>query len=72
MPLYEYRCEKCGQTCELLMRNSNDTPEACPKCGAASLTKIMSSFAVGPAVPSSPAPSCGSCASAGSCPYRDE
>lgn len=40
MPLYDYRCRDCGQTFELLVRNSI-TP-ACPACGGIHLEKQLS------------------------------
>lgn len=40
MPLYEYRCEKCGEDCELLVRKENDVQ--CPKCGSLKLARQLS------------------------------
>ncbi|HEY3278415.1 MAG TPA: zinc ribbon domain-containing protein [Syntrophorhabdaceae bacterium] len=42
MPIYEYRCEKCGNEFELIVFR-NDEPE-CPACGDKAPTKKMSSF----------------------------
>ncbi|MGD2148717.1 MAG: zinc ribbon domain-containing protein, partial [Anaerolineae bacterium] len=33
MPVYEYRCEECGESCEILVRGP--TTIACPHCGSA-------------------------------------
>ena len=44
MPLYEYRCGKCGSVSEHLVRSSGEKPEACPKCGGRDLEKQFSSF----------------------------
>ena len=33
MPIYEYKCEKCGNLDEHLMRFSDPDPEGCSKCG---------------------------------------
>ena len=41
MPLYEYTCTSCGQTSELLLRSSAETP-ACPSCGSESMAKEFS------------------------------
>lgn len=41
MPIYEFKCEKCGKIDEHLMRFSDPNPEACSKCGAA-VHKIVS------------------------------
>lgn len=46
MPLYEYRCEGCGEQFEAVQPISfraEDT--ACPKCRAKNATRLMSAFA---------------------------
>jgi putative FmdB family regulatory protein len=46
MPLYEYRCEGCGEEFELVQpvsARAEDT--ACPHCRARKATRLMSSFA---------------------------
>ncbi len=45
MPIYEYRCEKCGHSFELLQKISAPTPEACPECGAAAVSRLISPVA---------------------------
>jgi putative FmdB family regulatory protein len=45
MPLYEYRCNACGQQFELLV-NASDTPR-CPSCDSELIDKQLSVFAVG-------------------------
>lgn len=40
MPLYEYRCDKCGEDCELLVRHDNDIK--CPQCGGKKLERQLS------------------------------
>jgi putative FmdB family regulatory protein len=42
MPIYEYKCAKCGAVSESLVREPGDEPEKCPKCGSRKLEKIMS------------------------------
>jgi putative FmdB family regulatory protein len=76
MPIYEYRCEACGNVFEKLVRNSQETPDACPGCGSESFKKLFSSFSpsvsTGNAIESCPAASecpTGSCCSGGSCPF---
>jgi len=32
MPIYEYRCRKCGNEFELIQKLSDPPPEGCPKC----------------------------------------
>jgi putative FmdB family regulatory protein len=44
MPIYEYRCEDCGNRFEKLVRR--DAPElSCPSCGHSRLTQELSVFA---------------------------
>ena len=45
MPLYEYRCEACGQPEEKLVSLSAPEAHACPACGAALGMKRQSSVA---------------------------
>ncbi|WP_449243234.1 FmdB family zinc ribbon protein [Desulfovibrio sp.] len=40
MPIFEYKCGKCGQEFEELVFGE-ETP-ACPKCGSAKTSKLMS------------------------------
>jgi len=35
MPIYEYRCKKCGAHLEVLVRSSDKQPKRCRKCGGA-------------------------------------
>lgn len=46
MPMYEYRCTKCGEEFEML-RSFTDEDEKieCPKCGAPGPTRTLSLFA---------------------------
>lgn len=44
MPIYEYRCQKCGKESEILVRNSAEKPP-CPHCGSKRLDKQFSIFA---------------------------
>ncbi|HBJ38028.1 MAG TPA: transcriptional regulator [Planctomycetaceae bacterium] len=41
MPLYEFTCDGCDQTVELLVRSPADQP-TCPTCGDDKLTKLLS------------------------------
>jgi putative FmdB family regulatory protein len=45
MPIYEYRCQECGKTSELLQRMSDPPMAACPLCGGP-VKKLISSPAV--------------------------
>jgi putative FmdB family regulatory protein len=46
MPIYEYECHDCRRRVSLLIRSlsATDAP-ACPRCGGARLTRLMSRFA---------------------------
>lgn len=45
MPIYEFKCQKCEEFFELLVLNKDNQDEEikCPKCGAQSFERIMSS-----------------------------
>ena len=40
MPIYGYRCEKCGHEIEVLQRMSDAPPKRCPRCKG-KLSKMM-------------------------------
>ncbi|HUO27291.1 MAG TPA: zinc ribbon domain-containing protein [Candidatus Aquilonibacter sp.] len=33
MPLYEFKCKKCGHTFEKIQKFSDPKPKKCPECG---------------------------------------
>ena len=46
MPLYEYRCEECGEDFEKLVRFSEaDLTQACPECGGQKTYKKITAAA---------------------------
>lgn len=45
MPLYEYQCQECGETHEVIQRMSDPPFAICPACGGA-LKKLISSPAI--------------------------
>jgi putative FmdB family regulatory protein len=48
MPIYEYRCEKCGQKFEKLRRMADADGELeCPDCASGQVRRVLSSFATG-------------------------
>jgi putative FmdB family regulatory protein len=57
MPLYEYKCERCGARFEAIARIAEKDETACPECGAPA-ERQLSSFAVGSAESSDAAKSC--------------
>ena len=42
MPIFEYKCEKCGGVREVLVRTRADQPTACAKCGSKKLRRLFS------------------------------
>lgn len=48
MPVYEYRCEECGEKFELFVRSATQraTP-TCPRCQSQHVHKSISLFGVG-------------------------
>ena len=74
MPIYEYRCDACGNQFEKLVRASSPAV-ACPGCGGAKLEQQYSTFAaqMGPGgaktAAARPAGGCGSamCGTPGFC-----
>ena len=63
MPLYEYKCQKCGHKFERLVFGEEEIK--CPKCNTKELKKLFSSFSLGKKENNN----FGGC-SDGSCPVR--
>ncbi len=43
MPIYEYRCQKCGHDLEVMQKISDPAPVKCPSCGEEnSFERLMS------------------------------
>ncbi|MDD5483265.1 MAG: zinc ribbon domain-containing protein [Kiritimatiellae bacterium] len=47
MPIYEYKCKKCGKTFEHLARSLSEPAPKCPQCGASRPEKQFSAFSAG-------------------------
>lgn len=46
MPIYEYKCQRCGASFELLRRFSDaDRDLICPECRSEEVKRLVSSFA---------------------------
>ena len=59
MPLYEYRCEACGQQFESYRRLTDaKTEEMCPACGGRAVKMGISLFTA-KGIPSRGGPACG-------------
>ena len=47
MPIYEFRCKKCGKRfSELTLRVSEEVKPTCTKCGSHTADRLMSRFAM--------------------------
>jgi len=74
MPIFEFKCDKCGHIMEVLQKSRTAEAPTCEKCGGTNLKKLLSGFAVGktaaaPACDSCfDAPACGGACSGGTCP----
>ena len=42
MPIYEYRCKKCGKQFEYMQRMSEGPKKKCEACGALALERLIS------------------------------
>ncbi|WP_203472487.1 FmdB family zinc ribbon protein [Dissulfurispira thermophila] len=63
MPIFEYKCDKCGYEFEKLI--FGNTKVACPECGAENVKKKLSVFGMS-GVENQTSSGCSSCSS-GSC-----
>jgi putative FmdB family regulatory protein len=45
VPIYEYRCEKCGKRSSSLLQSYSSPDPLCPHCGKPSLRRLVSTFA---------------------------
>lgn len=66
MPIFEYKCGKCGHVMEFLEKTSTPPKHTCEQCGSADVNKLLSGFAVGRS--KSTGAACESCPSLGPCP----
>lgn len=48
MPVYEFKCDECGEVFELLVGHEVDIEDLkCPKCGSMSMERLFSIFGIG-------------------------
>ncbi len=48
MPMYEYRCQACGESYEeLVSRSTPDQELSCPSCGERASKRLLSTFSAG-------------------------
>ena len=45
MPIFEYKCNKCGHVTAFLEKAAANFPHACEKCGSTDTQKALSTFA---------------------------
>ena len=64
MPIYEYRCKKCGHVSAFLEKPNSSKAHACKGCGSKATEKVFSTFAAQSGGSSSAASSCPT----GTCP----
>ncbi len=67
MPIFEYKCQKCGHIMEFLERSGSNCKCTCERCKSSDLKKLFSGFSVGQASNSSPRGNDDSCPT-GTCP----
>jgi len=59
MPIYEYKCQECGEVFDKLVRSTAAKAEVeCPKCGGKECKKSFSLFGTSSSSSSLPAASC--------------
>ena len=62
MPIYEYRCERCGAEFEELALSSQSASVTCRACDSRRVTRLLSAFAVHQAEGAAAEPGpCGAC-----------
>jgi putative FmdB family regulatory protein len=47
MPLYEFKCQKCGRRFECLVAVGKEKDVVCAGCGSADVQKMISGFGIG-------------------------
>lgn len=63
MPIFEFRCRKCGECFEVLFRSRDEKMAvACQQCGSKKVARQMSAFAGKIGNTSAGGEGCGSCA----------
>jgi putative FmdB family regulatory protein len=68
MPIFEYKCARCGRISEFLEPHDSKQPKVCPHCGSEKLDKQFSTFAL--RVKEGESKRCKSCSDR-SCPHSE-
>jgi len=58
MPIFEYRCPKCGHAFEKIALSSQQEKAECPQCGSKRAEKQFSAFSTGAGAAKSSRPYC--------------
>jgi len=66
MPIYEYKCGKCGKISEFLESSGSKVNKSCPHCGSKKLEKQFSVFT--PGIKAGNSKRCQGCGD-NTCPY---
>jgi len=61
MPIFEYKCQKCGHKTDFLEKSSGKGKHICEKCGSSKMQKLFSGFSVGQSDKSSSSCPTGTC-----------
>jgi len=69
MPLFDFLCQDCGQTTELLVATHSDSP-SCGACGSTNLKKLLSAPSSMSGVANNRMPGPGDTACCGSSPSQ--
>jgi putative FmdB family regulatory protein len=66
MPIFEYKCSKCGKISEFLENSGSAQDKKCQHCGSTTLQKQFSTFA--PRIKEGASKKCHGCTD-GACPH---
>ncbi|MBN1975126.1 MAG: zinc ribbon domain-containing protein [Sedimentisphaerales bacterium] len=66
MPIFEYKCKKCGHKTEFLEKAGSDKKHICEKCGSNDMQRLLSTFSAGSSSSSNDNYSCPT----GTCPFN--
>ena len=69
MPIFEYKCGKCGLVQSFLEKTSKGETHDCPKCNEPNMAKQFSTFSTGSSQPEPQRPACADGCTSGGCPF---